>query len=223
MDTSALDNQVGMDLREGRPLWQTCCFGCLFALAAAVIGVIAVVYLFGGPGIEQTKALPANFPKEIQVLKLESARGITVLSGGQRGRLLGIVLAPVKLFKQFKREKTEPESGIVVSTAPLRIEWLGKEPQAEGWFDRALRLAEGVDTVSISWEDLPATRQAVLDHYRQVFERAGMKTRVSFEPATRTDFLAAAKDGLDAQVHIQSASDGQTVENLAVIVSYRNR
>jgi len=223
MDTSTLENQVGMDLREGRPVWQTCCFGCLFALAAAVIGMIAVVFLFGGPGVEQAKSLPGNFPKDIRPFKLDEAKDITILSGGQRGHLLGIVLAPVKLLRQFKREKVEPESGLVVSTAPLRIEWLGKEPEPEGWLERALRLAEGVDTVSITWEDLPATRQAVLDHYRQAFEGAGMKVRSSVETATQTDFLAATKDGVDAQVHIQPAADGSTVDNLVLIVNYRNR
>lgn len=223
MDTGTAENQVLESMGEARPLWQTCCFGCLFGLAALVIGVLAVVFLFGGPGIERVKVLPTNFPKDIQVYRPESAKSITVLSGSQRGRLLGVVLAPVKLFRQFRSEKVETESGIVVSTAPLRIEWLGKEPQPESWFDRALRLAEGVDTVSISWEYLPATRQEVLDYYGRVLAQAGMKIVASSEKATRTDLLTATAEGMEVQVHLQPAADGRTVENLVLIVNYRNR
>jgi|GEM_PF-2905602 len=223
MSTGLRENQVLDDLGEGRPLWQTCCLGCLFALAAVIVGTLVVILLFGGTGIEQVKTVPANFPKEITIFKLESAKGITVLGGGQRGRILGIILSPIKLFKQFQRDKSELESGLIVSTAPLRIEWLGKQAQPESWFDKALRLAEGVDTVSISWEDLPATRQDVLDYYQRMFAKAGMKTRSSVEASTRTDFLEATKDGLDVQVHVQAAADGKNIDNLVVIVSYRNR
>lgn len=210
-------------MREGRPLWQTCCLGCLVAGLAALAGAVAVVWLFGGPGIERVASLPAGFPKEIPIFALPSCKSIDVLGGGQRSRILGVILAPIKLVGQFKPKRAETESGIVVSTAPLRIEWLGREPEPESWLDRTLRLAEEVDTVSLAWEDLPASRQAVLDHYRTAFAQAGMKTESSTDPATRTDYLVGAKDGLEVQVHLQEGSGGADIRNLAVIVSYRKR
>jgi hypothetical protein len=222
MPTSSEINQAEEIQLEGRPAWRIVLAVCILGLTAFMVGMIALVAVFGATTLERVEALPAGFPAEAKIIYLESADSITVLSGGGRSSLLGIALAPLKILSLFKTHQDEPRSGILVSREPLIIEWPEDEPPPEGWFERAERLAEGVDTVAISWEDLPAERERILAHYLEIFGQAGMQYESVQEPVTQTDLLVGSKDGLEIQIHLKASLDGRSVEHLVIIVNYRN-
>jgi hypothetical protein len=222
MATTSEINQAEEVLLEGRPVWRILLAICVLGAAAFVAGTIALAVFFGIPTLERLTALPTGFPADIRIADLESAKSITILRGSGRGRLLGIVLSPFKILAQFEGREDAAESGILVSRDPLRIDWLQPEPRPEGWIQRAERLAEGVDTVSISWEDLPAERERIIRHYLEVFGQAGMRHEAIQDPLTQTDLLVAEKDGLKVQVHLKMSADGGSAEHLVIIVNYRN-
>lgn len=222
MPTSSEINQAEEIQLEGRPAWRIIVAVCVMGLAAFVAGVMALVVVFGATTLERVEALPAGFPAEAKIIYLESADSITVLSGGERSRLLGFALAPIKVLSFFKSTRNEPKSGILVSREPLIIDWPEDAPSPEGWFERAERLAEGFDTAVISWEDLPAERESILAHYLKVFGQAGMQSESVQEPVTQTDLLVGSKDGLEIQLHLKASADGSLVERLVIIVNYRN-
>lgn len=224
MEIGSNGNQlVGEEAMEGRPLWLTCCIGCLFLAAAVVAGSFVAAGLFAGPGVASIKSLPEGYPSDLKPYKLEQATGISYLSGSSRGKIFQVLTAPVRLINDLWPKKIEPESGVVVSTAPFRVVWSVQSPKPETWFDKYSLIAQGLDSVTMNWENLDVSREEFVGYYTDLFKRTGMKADTAAESATRTDYLVGTKQGVAMQVHIQASIDNARIEKAAVIVTYMNK
>ncbi|MFA5185690.1 MAG: hypothetical protein WC551_04330 [Patescibacteria group bacterium] len=224
MDTSLGENQaVGGTVEEGRPLWLTCCIGCLFTLAAIIAGSFLVVAVFAGPGVAELKSLPAGYPSDLKPFRMEKASSIKYLSGSSRGKMFQILTAPIRLINNVWPKKDEPESGVVVSTEPLRIVWSAKSSKPESWYDRYSLLAQGLDSVTMSWDGLDVPRETVLNYYSELFKTTGLKQSSAAEEATKTDFLVGTRQGSAMQIHLMTTDGGKTVDKAVVVVTYINK
>lgn len=207
METGFTENQVvGQEALEGRPLWLTCCIGCLFLAAALVVAGFVVIRLFAGPGVEMVKALPADYPAELKPYKLGQVTTMAYLSGSDRGKMFQVALSPIRLFNNLFPKRPEPESGVVVSTAPLRIVWSVQSAKPESWYDKYSQMAQGMDSLTFTWDALDAPRDEVLNYYDGLFKKAGMKSSATAEAVTKTDFLVGTRQGAAVQVHLQTST-----------------
>ncbi|MBI5655125.1 hypothetical protein HZC53_05760 [Candidatus Uhrbacteria bacterium] len=224
MEIGSTGNQlVGEEAMEGRPLWLTCCIGCLFLAAAMVAGSFVAAVVFAGPGVASIKSLPEGFPSELNPYKIERATNISYLSGSSRGKIFRVLTAPVRLINDLWPKKIEPETGVVVSTAPFRVVWSVQSPKPETWFDKYSLIAQGLDSVTMSWDNLDVSREELVGYYTDLFKSAGMKTSTATETTTRTDYLIGTKQGAAMQVHIQASTDKTKIERAVVVVTYMNK
>lgn len=224
MDTSPGENQaIGGTVEEGRPLWLTCCIGCLFTVAAIIAGSFLVVWVFAGPGVVKLKSLPAGYPSDLKPYQMEKATSVEYLSGSSRGKMFQVMMSPVRLVNDLWPKKEELETGVVVSTEPLRIVWSVKSAKPETWFDRYLQLAQGLDSVTIGWDGMNAPHEEVLKYYSELFKTTGLKPSSTMEDVTKTDFLVGTRQGAAMQVHLLTKDGGETVDKAVVVVTYINK
>ncbi len=207
---------VGERVREGRPLWQTCCLGCLIAAAALVIAAVVVVRVFTGPGLENISKLPANYPSDLKLYRLDQATSMVLLRGQSRSKMLQTAASPLKLIETLFKgpNAASSEAGVSASSSAL--------VQADDTLNRYSQQAQNMDTVTITWDKPNVTHLDVLKYYDNLFKQVGMTNRAVTEPTTATDYIVAARDNANMQIHLQTASDGTTISKLVIIVSYAN-
>jgi hypothetical protein len=210
-ETPETPPQVGIEIREGRPWWKICCVGCFAILIAIVVLVWFAWRGATGGGPRSLATLPANFPPSVDVYRLEDAKSIIYLPGGEKDRLVALVLAPFKFF-----------GNVMVSDRGT-----GDDASQKQWVDRItdgkVSQLQKVDTVTIAWERLKADRDETEQWYLSGFQRNGFAVLSRRDAATATDVVIAQRDDARVQLQIQDLADIAGIDSIIMIVDYMNQ
>ncbi len=178
----------------GRSLGKACCLGCLlFVLALFIVGSL-VIRVFIGPGTAQLSALPTNYPPEFTLYRMSAASSITYLAGQQKGRIANFLALPL----QWTQSVTGYKASLDVYTKRL----------------------EKIDNLTVTWINLPDSRQEVLRYYSDLFQRTGMSAVTTYDGLTGTDSVSAKRADVSLQLLLQTATSTVGVDRLVITVDY---
>lgn len=200
-------------IRTGRPWWQVCCVGCLLLIVAVAGGVLFLIRSSGQTS-QSLMTLPANYPQDLQLYRIEDASSITFLPGKNKSKILQTISAPLKLFASALGM---PAASVGSSTSPAAITTASQALDVYG------SKLEGMDSVLVSWKQIQASHQDVMGYYLGMVARAGMSVTTSTDALTGTDTVVAIRDDAVMHIRVQSIPDAQGLEQVVIAITYANR
>lgn len=182
-------------LRSGRSFGAAFSIGCLlFFVAAALVSVIVIRVLMG-PGAVQLSALPPNYPQDMPLYRAQAASSISYLPGDRKRDIANFLALPLR-WMQSMTGYTTP-------------------------FDAYATALEKVDSVTVTWFNLAATREEVLRYYNGLARTAHFVDTAEYDALTGTDSIVAKRSDASLQLLLQDATSTPGIDQLVITVEYR--
>jgi|GEM_PF-1913692 len=187
----------------GRSWWQACCVGCLLFVVVGIVGLIFLFRFIAGPPVEFLKELPASYPKDIKLLKIEDATSISYAPGQQKSRVLQIASTPLRWL------------GEVVATSANDQ---GKTDEILGVYGSQIAQT---DAVTVMWRPLMMRPEDVVTYYTGELRREGFEVRAlpPEQDSVQVEFVALRKDA-SIQATLIPSVDNSSVEQLILTTTY---
>lgn len=195
-------------------------FSCLFLMIFGVAGIIAVLVIFvASPIIKSVDKLPTDFPKQIALYQVESAK-IKVQESVDKQQL-------VNLFKALPDWVIAPWLGYLTTDAKTQIIAGEQNPQATiknvdlSQLAQAVAKTAGDKTVSLSWSNLGKTKEDVFEYYKSKLVSEGFVVKESISDyEIDLSFAGGGTSGAMSIVEDFSKSSSSVIE---MIVNYKNQ
>ncbi len=198
---------VGERARSGRPWWQLCCGGCLFAILAIIVGVFILIQTLAGGGVSHQLTLPSNFPSQVVPFRMDLAQSIDYFKGENKSKMLRTIYAPIKLLNQLTGRSAQNAS-IAASTA-----------NGVSAFGADVR---HIDSVTITWKNLQASPSEVITYYTNQFRKVGLTVSQTQNNTKEGEAVTGIEQGLF--VHLALTGEAKTsVDKVVLVVSYSNK
>lgn len=193
---------------RGRPWFSICCIGCIVLLVGFFVASYAFVRVISGPTSRTVRSLPANYPADLPLFRIQDASSIVHAQGKDRGNMMRIIAVPMKFFAQFSQSTSSQGQGTSDRFAQV---WSGYTDQVQG-----------MDVVTVTWEDLNASREDVLRYYADLFQRVRMENQAMRDEATGTDIVLATRPSSAIQLRLRDVPETPEIDELVITVDYVN-
>jgi hypothetical protein len=202
--TSDFQHQ-GSVASSGRPWWKACCVGCLLLIIAFVVGVVIFLRAITGPQNQRLSELPSAYPRDLVPSRMEDAKMIIFTPGKTRGQMMRVISAPIKMLTS------------VIPSSSLDSDTASRFKAAMDGYSQRM---DGLDSVTISWKGLDASKADVVEYYSELFKRRGMTEQSFHDEASATDILLATRKDAGVQVKIVDGPDVPGIDDIEVTVDY---
>lgn len=214
MPDETVPREVGTEMRQGRPWWKICCGGCCLILVLLVVGAgLAWRGLGGGNGPILVDELPANFPPNITLYRVDDAKSIEYYSGRDKNRAFTALMSPLRFFGTIMVSPRETDGGPSTGTAR----------NIDRFMDAGASRLQQIDTVTVRWERLAAAKDDLLRFYREQFDRNGFVSTSRRDAATASDTIIAKRQDVIVQLLVQDLPDIDGIDTVTIKIDYLNQ
>lgn len=193
---------------RGRSWLQVCCIGLLGLIVAFFVGGYFLLRIIAGPASRELTQLPANYPREIELFHVQEAQSIAYAPGKSKGKMMQILSAPARVLASFVGSASSTDR-IASQRFTAALEGYSKE-------------LESLETVTIHWQPVRATRQEVLAYYSGLFARLNMTVDTVKDEQKLIDSILAKGQGTAVQLVLHDATSTPDLDDLTVTVDYRS-
>ncbi len=205
---------VPNDVRAGRPWWKVCCGGCCLFIVIILVGLGLLWRGIGGigSGPSLVATVPGNFPPSVTLFMLDKAKSIEYFSGHDKNRTFATLLKPLRFFGSVMVSSSVTD-GLHGTTTSIGL---------DKFMDASTARLEQIDTVTIYWEHLPATKEDLYRFYLEQFQRNGYVVETQRDDASMTDNIVGKRQDVTVQLQVQDLPDVEGVDTVTVTVDYVN-
>lgn len=183
----------------GRPWWQACCLGCGIFLFAVVAMVFWFFHLLRGPDIQDLRALPANVPSDIKIVRLKEAKSIQYIPAAQKLGTLERILSPFQVL------------GILTSSTAAVLSTQTIEQT------RAMHM----DTVTMEWGPMPDFRYTdAVKQYKALLEQGNFRIESMRDDAAHVDIIFGERPDMNIQVDVKGSSKNTGIDEIRIVMNY---
>jgi hypothetical protein len=194
------------NMAKGKSWWQACLIGCSLLFIAVLVSGYFILQFLTGPPAQSLTSLPKDYPADLPLFQIEKASSITLVSGRSRSMVLDIFSAPVKLLAK-----------IPGNTTTTGAETQKVKDILEGYSSGL----KNSDSVTVTWKNLEATRQALLEYYGKLFKSAGMTVKVGRDEFTATDLIDAARQNAMVQLLVRDHPETPLLDEVTAVIDYQ--
>jgi hypothetical protein len=196
------DPATSDEVTEGRPWWKVCCVGCCLGFVVLIVAIVVLVQAATGPGPKPVKSLPSDYPRAL-VFRPEEAAQILYYPGSSKGTVAKIVTAPLNWVAGLTAKSSASSTGVASA------------------IDSRFHQIQGRDTVTITWQNLNASRDEVLRFYAGALKEEGIFSVKTTDPdGTSEIHMTAGDSNLEFDLLIEDNPDQAGIDLLTVRTDY---
>lgn len=206
MSTSSDIDRTANIASRGRPWWQMCCLGiCVIVVAMFVVGSV-LFRVVTGPSVQLLSKLPSNYPIAMTPFHLSEAGSISYAPGKSKGTVMQILSAPLRFM-----------ANMVGMVSPDKKETSQNLSQALDGYSQQL---SSLETVTMKWQPLRASKEEVLSYYTDLFQKNAMTVQQERQDQTNTDLVLATGSGAAIQLEVSDDPSTPDVDRFVMVVDY---
>ncbi|MCX6779816.1 MAG: hypothetical protein NT034_01395 [Candidatus Magasanikbacteria bacterium] len=175
--------------------WKGACFTSCALLLVLLVGIGIGIKVYVGPGPQNLKSVPDNFPSDILVYDKNNIETITYISARYKQRGLGIatllpklILAPV-----FYNSQNNDAGGALKNI----------------WNIVSAPSSDNKDSVQIEWTSVEADPDFIISYYKKELRKKNFKIEVQSQGDNVQQFSFTREDGISGSVYASNSDDKQ--------------
>ncbi len=167
-----------------------------------VVVFIVGIRLFAGSGPQPVDKIPATFPKQLPLYRVETADEMLYYPAAAKNAMSRIATAPLAWISRFAGSDKS----------------VGDVQNAIG---AQLRRIEGRDTVVIQWRDLQASREDLLRFYAGALQQAGLPPgKMRRDDGGLADELTSRSATISFTLLLTDEPRQAGLDNVTIVVEY---